>query len=1004
MSESTNTRADQSEPTPIEPGLRRAFGRGLRKSESPATAPQPEQFDGRYELLEIIGQGGMGVVWRAHDRELDREVALKLLRAELGANPERCRRFVEEAKIAGALQHPGIVPVYDRGVTDEGEPYFTMKLVRGETLKARLATLPAVVSERAALLSTMLRVAEAVAAAHAQAVIHRDLKPSNIMLGALGEVLVMDFGLAKLLSDLGPQERTERRTEPWASPSGSDTTRTGAVLGTPLYMAPEQALGQASRHSARSDVYSLGSMIFEVLAGRPFALKAPSEPPDKDAHAAEEFAALKARGWDEALLTLVRECVATDPAERPEHAGIVASRLAAHLAAQDAARRAAETALLAAAASARSERRARILTTTLFSVVIVAALSGAWAWWSGEQKGRARESLANSTAATAIRQLSIAATEARSRTTDDLALWQKATAMLEGAASPWKSASVRPELRDEGEALAMQIRSGLDAALAAESARQREQAMVAELDRVRSWYADLRRFGDDDQAYSEAFTRFGIDIDRLPADEVRARIEQSPIRDRLLNALLDWSRVRLSVPAKRHARDGAYLLNIAGTMIDTPELRHVFELIGNRDDAAAQDAADKLDMRSVPITHLVFIGDWLLTAKAPGKSIDFLKRALVLHPDSGEAIGSLVYALEELNDPSGFAEGVRYLMAACALRPDSTYLRACVGNFLDRSGDKAGAKKWFDQLEAIMPDDLHFLYFRGLFARTEGDLERAIACFRRVLAQDPKFFPAKCVLGVLLVRNKETAEGERLLRGVLNTVNYEAHMALGLLSGERGELAEAEHLLFTARNLAPSRFEAAYLYGTFLGKHFRSERAAHELQRAITLAPADEPSLNREKLNGAIADCIRISARSAGLAADLERAAEVVTDALTWSALLRWLRDQGRAREEAETWETARKLAPKLLERGFEASAEAWALAAQQSSDASDRRHCHEKALAELQLESQRLSAPGFDADSARRRREFWLRHPAFESLRQDEPTGGSAFFAALRQSLAIRP
>ncbi len=111
MSESTNTRADHSEPTPLEPGLRRAFGRGLRKSESPATAPRPEQFDGRYELLEIIGQGGMGVVWRALDRELDREVALKLLRAELGANPERCRRFVEEAKIAGALQHPGIVPV-----------------------------------------------------------------------------------------------------------------------------------------------------------------------------------------------------------------------------------------------------------------------------------------------------------------------------------------------------------------------------------------------------------------------------------------------------------------------------------------------------------------------------------------------------------------------------------------------------------------------------------------------------------------------------------------------------------------------------------------------------------------------------------------------------------------------------------------------------------------------------------------------------------------------------
>jgi serine/threonine protein kinase len=260
----------------------------------------------RYELREPVGQGGMGTVYRAFDRTLSREVAVKVLRPGV-ADAGTAARLGREARILARLEHPGIVPVHDAGTLPDGRIYYVMKLVRGERLERVARAVPT--SE---LLRLFLRICETVGFAHAQGIVHRDLKPSNVMVGSFGEVLVLDWGIARVTRDGeaggcgdpvpdavtdGPRETDAADTAP------------GTVLGTPGFMAPEQAQGWHHLVDARTDVYALGAILRALVQAEPGSGRVPralvsiwsramAAEPDQRYHSAAALAADVARFLD----------------------------------------------------------------------------------------------------------------------------------------------------------------------------------------------------------------------------------------------------------------------------------------------------------------------------------------------------------------------------------------------------------------------------------------------------------------------------------------------------------------------------------------------------------------------------------------------------------------------------------------------------------------------------------------------------------------------------------
>jgi serine/threonine protein kinase len=204
-----------------------------------------DELDGaEYELIRVLGRGGMGIVYEARQVSIDRSVAVKMLHSKTDADARLQEKFVAEAAITGDLDHPNIVPIYDLGQTSQGLLFYAMKNVRGTPWKDVIRD--RTVSEN---LRILMRVADAVAFAHSRNVVHRDLKPENIMLGAFGEVLVMDWGLALVTSE------------------GVDS-RAG-MGGTPSYMAPEMVLGPTSAVGPHSDIYLLGAILYEIVTGGP---------------------------------------------------------------------------------------------------------------------------------------------------------------------------------------------------------------------------------------------------------------------------------------------------------------------------------------------------------------------------------------------------------------------------------------------------------------------------------------------------------------------------------------------------------------------------------------------------------------------------------------------------------------------------------------------------------------------------------------------------------------
>ena len=294
----------------------------------PGDAPPAPPDTPRYRFDAFLARGGMGEVWRGFDMLLARGVALKVLREPVLADGGFRARFEEEARHVGRLEHPSIVPVYDLGALPDGRPFFVMKLIHGQTLAELLAARATPASELPRWVGVFERACQAVAFAHTRGLIHRDLKPSNVMLDELGEVQVMDWGIAKALAARSPSAQLPSTPvvlppsvdEVATAPGGSETLP-GQSRGTPAFMAPEQARGEVGRVGTASDVFGLGGILCVILTGQPpFTRWALAAAGDLE----EAFARLDGCGADAELISLAKACLAPAPEARPADAAEVA--------------------------------------------------------------------------------------------------------------------------------------------------------------------------------------------------------------------------------------------------------------------------------------------------------------------------------------------------------------------------------------------------------------------------------------------------------------------------------------------------------------------------------------------------------------------------------------------------------------------------------------------------------------------------------------------------------
>jgi WD40 repeat protein/serine/threonine protein kinase len=366
-----------------------------------------------YRIDRLLGKGGMSAVWLGHDRRLNRAVAVKVMHDQLCGHSHLARRFIEEAQVASQLQHPAIPPVHELGELPDGRPYFAMKVVKGRTLAELLQQRPGPAEDRPRFLTIFEQVCQAVAYAHSKGVIHRDLKPHNVMVGAFGEVQVMDWGLAKVLAAEPPASAAdppESVVETARKSDAGHATQAGSVLGTYAYMPPEQARGEVALLDRRCDVFGLGAILCEILTGQPPYAGSPEERKVRAqlGHVAPALERLGTCGADGELVDLARRCLGARPEERPDDAAAVAGAVARYQAGVQQRLRQAELEGATAAAKAReeearataaAERRSRRLALGLAAALVVGLAATAYALVVAHQERQKAEGLAGTEAA-----------------------------------------------------------------------------------------------------------------------------------------------------------------------------------------------------------------------------------------------------------------------------------------------------------------------------------------------------------------------------------------------------------------------------------------------------------------------------------------------------------------------------------------------------------------------------------------------------------------------------
>jgi eukaryotic-like serine/threonine-protein kinase len=792
---------------------------------------------GRYHLLGEIARGGMGVVLKGRDEDLGRDLAVKVLLEKHRRNPELVRRFVEEAQIGGQLQHPGIVPVYELGQLPDERLFIAMKLLRGRTLAALLEARQEPAEDRPRFLQIFEHVCQTMAYAHSCGVIHRDLKPSNVMVGNFGEVQVMDWGLAKVLDEGGVADEARRlrnktdalavRTLRTGSEAGESCA--GSVLGTPAYMAPEQARGALGTVDERADVFGLGSILCEILTGEPvytdasgIELPALAERGD----VAEALSRLDACGADGELVALARRCLAAAAKDRPRDAGAIVTALSAYQASVQERLKVAEVAQARAEARAIEERKRRVLAIGLaLAVLLIAALvGGGWSWVARDRAARAEET--NRVVNEALHAAALKLGEARSDPGDPT-VWVEAYEAASRARALLPRRQCTADLCDRVDSLLATVsRERTDADL-----KRRDRRM---LERLAEIHNDLGVHLDGERAdaeYATAFRHYGVDIDALDPVKSGRLLGESPVAIELANALDQWTFIRRS--AATRDLPGAQRLSAVAREADADpwrtRLRETLDvMVTDRSRAlegllrlAATADADQLPEASV--TRLAFA---LSSLGSRETAIALLRRSQRVHPDDFWLNMDLG---RELSTSGEHEEAGRFFLAAVAIRPRSSLAHGSLAMALEKSGRLKEAADTLRRDIRLWPEESHQHVRLGAVLLSLGDSSSAEGEFfeaKRLRPDD--WFVRNEIASAFVNRGRyELGLGELREAARCEPMKAYPHEALGRTLLDLGRLDEAVAALNTAVERDPGFAQAHISLG-------RALMARGEFQAALS--------------------------------------------------------------------------------------------------------------------------------------------------------------------------
>ncbi len=710
--------------------------------------PPAEMTGDRYQLDGEIARGGMGAVLRGRDLDLGRDLAVKVLLEKYSNRPDVARRFVEEAQIGGQLQHPGVVPVYDIGRFGD-RPFFTMKLVKGNTLAHILGSREQPTDDLPRLLGIALKVSEALAFAHAKGVIHRDLKPSNVMVGAFGEVQVMDWGLAKVLAEGGMTElaranpviedtedvttiRTARSSNS-AEGLGTDTEM-GALLGTPSYMPPEQANGDVAHLDRRADVFGLGAILCEILTGKPpYVGRSSEEIRRKAANGNLDDARLRLDecGADAELIALTKACLSPEAIDRPRDAQAVADGLSAYLeSVQERLHTAQRERAVAVTKEAEQRKRRKVQAVLGMTFTALVVMGGAFAWWTREQSQlRATEERDRLAAVErdVNRSIEVAvARYAQARGADkDLALWAEARAAALQARGRATEAGATAEVQDRITTLITEIEQV-----------EKNRRLVATLLEIQASRGDQiqpdgnQDFAGADTSYFQAFSDYSSNLFESKPDAIAdlLRTLGGTRTVELAAALDDWEYVMIFSSKHRDLRMNIF--QITSRLDPDPVRNQLRKAISTADKPTLIALADKIDPAKHPVQTVNLIAvymNYFLGQLEYEHVIKYLLRAQPHHPDDFQINHNLAWTLNRINR---FEESIRYCLAAIAIRPKSATAWFMLAGALHGIRQYDEAASAYRRVGTLSPDSAIAFRNLGRILDHQGDRSGAIEAWR----------------------------------------------------------------------------------------------------------------------------------------------------------------------------------------------------------------------------------------------------------------------------------